>query len=413
MFTNNVRLVQVTAGTISSFFRSWLITCRGIAKKVKNGGYFLDNQGNDLAVVANRECPNCHHLIDNSDVTLDWPGLPAGVKFDPSDVELLEHLAGKVGAGNKKPHILIDEFIPMLEEKEGICYTHPENLPGVKQDGSSIHFFHRISNAYGSGQRKHRKINQCSLTEERIRWHKTGKTKRVLENGVLKGWKKIMVLYKSSLGSCKPDRVNWVMHQYHLGPEEDEKEGELVVSKVFYQQSTNQLDKSDMELLTEEGNVFTVKGGPKTPKTNTPQPPRLKNDSPHENSGQNLPSLLVQENPINVVPDSPLHLSQLEGKVGTSAWWADESQAADLSNVHESLLCHEIFDPFPHFEDSSLYFNCTNMDSSKNETVAGTSGIACGIADLDSIIMDTPPDFQLSELQFGSQESIMSWLDRF
>lgn len=69
MFTNNVRLVQVIAGTVSSFHRAWLITCRGIAKKVKNGGYFFDNQGNDLAVVANRECPNCHHLIDNSDVS--------------------------------------------------------------------------------------------------------------------------------------------------------------------------------------------------------------------------------------------------------------------------------------------------------------------------------------------------------
>lgn len=84
------------------------------------------------------------------------------------------------------------------------------------------------------------------------------------------------------------------MYQYHLGPEEDEKEGELVVSKVFYQQSTNQLDKNDMEPLTEEGDVFTVKVGPKTPKTNAPQPPRLKNDSPHEKSEQNLPSLLVQ-----------------------------------------------------------------------------------------------------------------------
>ncbi|CAL9095253.1 unnamed protein product, partial [Musa acuminata var. zebrina] len=56
----------------------------------------------------------------------------------------------------------------MLEEDEGICYTHPENLPGVKKDGSSIHFFHRISNAYGTGRRKRRKINHCALSEERI-----------------------------------------------------------------------------------------------------------------------------------------------------------------------------------------------------------------------------------------------------
>lgn len=63
-------------------------------------------------------------------VSHEWPGLPAGVKFDPSDVQLLEHLAAKCGVGNAKPHILIDEFIPTLEEDKGICYTHPENLPG-------------------------------------------------------------------------------------------------------------------------------------------------------------------------------------------------------------------------------------------------------------------------------------------
>ena len=30
------------------------------------------------------------------------------------------------------------------------------------------------------------------------------------------------------------------MHQYHLGSQEDEKEGELVVSKVFYQRQSRQ-----------------------------------------------------------------------------------------------------------------------------------------------------------------------------
>lgn len=34
----------------------------------------------------------------------------------------------------------------------------------------------------------------------------------------------------------KPEKTNWVMHQYHLGTSEDEKDGEYVVSKLFYQQ---------------------------------------------------------------------------------------------------------------------------------------------------------------------------------
>jgi len=61
---------------------------------------------------------------------MQWPGLPAGVKFDPSDSELLEHLEGKIGLGGSKPHVLIDEFIPTIDNDEGICYSHPENLPG-------------------------------------------------------------------------------------------------------------------------------------------------------------------------------------------------------------------------------------------------------------------------------------------
>ena len=60
----------------------------------------------------------------------EWPRFSAGVKFDPSDVELLEHLAAKCGVGNSKPHMFMDEFIPTVDREEGICYTHPENLPG-------------------------------------------------------------------------------------------------------------------------------------------------------------------------------------------------------------------------------------------------------------------------------------------
>lgn len=58
------------------------------------------------------------------------PGLPAGVKFDPTDQELLEHLEGKVKSDTRKVHPLIDEFIPTIDGENGICYTHPEKLPG-------------------------------------------------------------------------------------------------------------------------------------------------------------------------------------------------------------------------------------------------------------------------------------------
>ena len=65
-------------------------------------------------------------------ISCEWPGLPAGVKFDPSDAELLEHLAAKCGVEETNPHDFIDEFIPTLERDKGICYTHPKDLPGNK-----------------------------------------------------------------------------------------------------------------------------------------------------------------------------------------------------------------------------------------------------------------------------------------
>ncbi|KAL2928958.1 NAC domain-containing protein 75 [Bienertia sinuspersici] len=172
----------------------------------------------------------------------DRPGLPAGVKFDPTDQELIEHLDAKVeGKSSKSSHPLIDEFIPTIEGEDGICYTHPEKLPGVTRDGLSRHFFHRPSKAYTTGTRKRRKIQtECDLQGGETRWHKTGKTRPVMVNGKQKGCKKILVLYTNFGKNRKPEKTNWVMHQYHLGQHEEEKEGELVVSKIFYQTQPRQ-----------------------------------------------------------------------------------------------------------------------------------------------------------------------------
>jgi len=48
------------------------------------------------------------------------------------------------------------------------------------------------------------------------------------------------VLYTNYGKQRKPEKTNWVMHQYHLGNNEEEKDGELVVSKVFYQTQPRQ-----------------------------------------------------------------------------------------------------------------------------------------------------------------------------
>ncbi|KAJ8435976.1 hypothetical protein Cgig2_004233 [Carnegiea gigantea] len=200
-----------------------------------------------------KQCPGCGHRLEGSKP--DWVGLPAGVKFDPTDQELIEHLEAKVEAKSSKSHPLIDEFIPTIEGEDGICYTHPEKLPGVTRDGLSRHFFHRPSKAYTTGTRKRRKIQtECDLQGGgETRWHKTGKTRPVMVNGKQKGCKKILVLYTNFGKNRKPEKTNWVMHQYHLGQHEEEKDGELVVSKIFYQTQPRQCNWSSERIATTTG----------------------------------------------------------------------------------------------------------------------------------------------------------------
>ncbi|EAZ23656.1 hypothetical protein OsJ_07356 [Oryza sativa Japonica Group] len=401
--------------------RSWLITGRGVAKKIRNAPHCSSRPISELGAEAQMECPNCKHVIDNSDlqkgrlllmrkeVAIQWPGLPAGVKFDPSDLELLEHLEQKIGLGGSKPHTFIDEFIPTIDNDEGICYSHPENLPGMKKDGTSGHFFHRVSNAYGCGQRKRRKISNCDhvVSVEHVRWHKTGKSKAIVEKGVTKGWKKIMVLYKSSQRGAKPDKANWVMHQYHLGAEEDEKDGELVVSKISYQLHGKQIDKSETGNADEESDAFAARVGPKTPKSNTPQPCRLKN-SPCETENYD-PILEDQDEEESNIP-----IVSLKDDAGNPAWCAGETQAAREAvqacpNLDESLRCHEVLDSFYH--ETLLPSDRPILSQGGNEILDRNLNAVYGLPDLYNVDLGTPPDFQLADLQFGSQESIGNWLD--
>lgn len=112
------------------------------------------------------------------------------------------------------------------------------------------------------------------MTNSRVRWHKTGKTKPVIENGIHRGFKKIMVLYETSKRGSKPDKCNWVQHQYHLGSDEDDKEGEFVVSKIFYQPEKETVKDENPTVVKEESEVKAAPVIPLTPKTNTPDPPR-------------------------------------------------------------------------------------------------------------------------------------------
>ncbi|KAG6578671.1 SUPPRESSOR OF GAMMA RESPONSE 1, partial [Cucurbita argyrosperma subsp. sororia] len=395
--------------------RSWIIDSRTIARKVKNVTQSSSQVIKDCD--AKRECPNCHFIIDNTDVSPEWPGLPAGVKFDPSDDEIMDHLAAKCTVGNLKPHALIDEFIPTLETDQGICYTHPENLPGVCKDGNDVHFFHKTSNAYATGQRKRRKIESGRDSSlEHFRWHKTGKTKALIEKGVHKGWKKIFSLYRSSKGGLKPEKSNWVIHQYHLGTEEDEKEGEYVLSKISYQQP-KQCIKSGDNMLIEDFDAMLRHSSPRTPKPNPPVPPR---------SGKSFVSNGVSENslPQSFAKGEELALEtsrvsypsiSSENNLGYHAWLAGESQDIDNVELHyleDNLLCNEVLDSCAVMSNNQLNQMPFSLSGSNTCHEFMNDNVPCGIADLENLELDTPPDFHLSDLQFGSQESIFDWIDR-
>ncbi|XP_022986363.1 NAC domain-containing protein 73-like [Cucurbita maxima] len=208
----------------------------------------INDTGRETSVNSSSSCPSCGHQIKSrlKGGIGSLPGLPAGVKFDPTDQELLQHLEGKVVGGDAHNlHPLIDEFIPTIQWEQGICYTHPHKLPGVRKDGLVRHFFHRPSKAYTTGTRKRRKVEaEEAEGEGETRWHKTGKTRAVQVEGRVKGYKKILVLYTNYGKQKKAEKTNWIMHQYHLGRCEEEKDGEIVVSKVFYQTQPRQCGNS-------------------------------------------------------------------------------------------------------------------------------------------------------------------------
>ncbi|GAB4852688.1 hypothetical protein Ancab_016902 [Ancistrocladus abbreviatus] len=221
---------------------------KGQLVSITSASDLIDEKLEEHQLCGSKHCPGCGHKLEGKP---DWVGLPAGVKFDPTDQELIEHLEAKVEGKSMKSHPLIDEFIPTIEGEDGICYTHPEKLPGVTRDGLSRHFFHRPSKAYTTGTRKRRKIQtECDLQGGETRWHKTGKTRPVMVNGKQKGCKKILVLYTNFGKNRKPEKTNWVMHQYHLGQHEEEKEGELVVSKIFYQTQPRQCNWSERSTVS-------------------------------------------------------------------------------------------------------------------------------------------------------------------
>ncbi|GFZ18482.1 NAC (No Apical Meristem) domain transcriptional regulator superfamily protein [Actinidia rufa] len=263
--------------------------------------------------------------------------------------------------------------------------------------------------AYNTGTRKRRKIQGDDFGD--VRWHKTGRTKPVTLDGAQQGCKKIMVLYVSPIKGGKAEKTNWVMHQYHLGTGEDEKEGEFVISKVFYQQQVKQTDKCEQDLP--EGQESTIRLTDPSSQHHAHEMEHVEDKTEAPYNKPNYQDSLLAEDLADPMADNN------DNQMGEdSKWWDSESQyMLNSQQLVEGLsLCDEL-----------LQSQSPNRDGAENGESKGKPRLSdyahlgpeflkkdleeCQDLVLDpaNLELDTPPDFRLSQLEFGSQESFLAW----
>lgn len=87
--------------------------------------------------------------------------------------------------------------------------------------------------------------------------------------------------------------------------------------------------------------------------------------------------------------------------MGYPAWLAGESQAVEngLNCSDDSLLCKEIFDTGLNYMSHAGFASNTNELPRNGDT-------SCGIAELENLEFDTPPDFQVA-VGFASYPSAL------
>nr|CAB3501561.1 unnamed protein product [Digitaria exilis] len=174
-----------------------------------------------------------------------WPGLPRGVEFNPSDSDLLWHLAAEVGNGLVKRHPFINEFIKSVDDDRGFSYTHPQDLPGVRQDGRASYFFHRRFGSYSNEG------------DTNISWKKIGTSRSIMLDGTLQGCKEVFVLYGDIMSDKSSQETDWRLHQYHIRNTVKDEE-ELVVSKVFFESRNNPCELAEEACVEVEWVTFLI-----------------------------------------------------------------------------------------------------------------------------------------------------------
>ncbi|TVU47899.1 hypothetical protein EJB05_07515, partial [Eragrostis curvula] len=156
-----------------------------------------------------------------------WPGLPRGVEFNPSDSDLVWHLAAEIGNYLAHRHPFISEFIVPVNDDGGFSCTHPQDIPGVRRDGRASYFFHKRFDVL------------CNNNNgKNISWQKVGTPKSIILDETLQGCKEEFALYAYNVSDNSREQTDWRLHQYHIS-DSVKGDGELVVSKIFHQSQNN------------------------------------------------------------------------------------------------------------------------------------------------------------------------------
>ncbi|KAL2336298.1 hypothetical protein Fmac_010744 [Flemingia macrophylla] len=126
--------------------------------------------------------------------------LPLGVRFHPTDEELVGHYLKHMLLGN---HSEVDQVIAEID----VCKFEPWDLPAFSkmESGDQEWFFFSPK-----GTRK-----RCDRKTKAGFWKPTGKDRQVKSRGTndVIGTKKTLVFYEGR--SSYPERTNWVIHEYH------------------------------------------------------------------------------------------------------------------------------------------------------------------------------------------------------
>ncbi|KAH7301935.1 hypothetical protein KP509_23G048900 [Ceratopteris richardii] len=239
-----------------------------------------------------------------------------------------------------------------------------------------------------------------------------------------------MVLYVSAGKKKKPEKTNWVMHQYHLGSDEEEREGELVVSKVFYQVQPRQIGPTGKDDVEEPGDVLEQVALEQVVEQSSCMP-----EPGHSHPKGLFVSLCEQVNNLEAsLGEKQIEASISDSKIEKSVSTNENTSSVEISNTEVclddasqselqedhplnlgsmpfsgsfdpellKLLCSESLKGFSQGDGTSDWKSLIAEVCSKRESQDAFS--------LDKVSLGTPPD--LLDQLFSSQGSFADWAEK-